>query len=55
MAELIKQEFGIEVELIKGGMGELAVLVDGEKVAKKGWFTSPSEQEILNAVREAIK
>ncbi len=55
MAELIKEEFGIKAELVKGGAGELSVLVNGEKVAKKGWFTSPSEQQILDAVREAIK
>lgn len=52
---MIKQELGIEAELVKGGMGELSVSVNGEKVAKKGWFTSPSEQKMLNAVREAIK
>ena len=52
---MIKEEFGIEAEMIKGGAGELSVLVNGEKVAKKGWFTSPSEQEILDSVREAIK
>ncbi len=52
---MIKQEFGIEAELVKGGMGELSVSVNGEKVAKKGWFTSPSEQEFLDAVRDAVE
>jgi hypothetical protein len=52
---MIKQEFGIEVEMKKGGAGELSVSVNGEKVAKKGWFSSPSEQEMLDAVREAVK
>jgi hypothetical protein len=51
---MIKQQLGAEAELIKGGMGELSVLVNGEKVAKKGWFSSPSEQEFVDAVREAI-
>jgi len=50
---MIKQQLEIEAELVKGGMGELSVLVNGEKVAKKGWFKSPSEQEFLDAVREA--
>ena len=54
MAEQIKQKFDIEAELVKGGMGELSVLVNGEKVAKKGWFTSPSDEQILQAVKEAI-
>jgi len=52
---MIKQEFGIEAELVTGGAGELSVSVNSEKVAKKGWFTSPSEQQILDAVREALK
>ncbi len=55
VAEMIKQELGIEAELVKGGMGELSVSVNGEKVAKKGWFTSPSEQEFLDAVRDAVE
>ena len=52
---MIKSEFGIEAEMVKGGAGELSVSVNGEKVAKKGWFTSPTEQEMLEAVREAVK
>jgi len=52
---MIKQEFGIEAEIKKGGPGELSVSVNGEKVAKKGWFSSPSEQEMLDTVREAVK
>jgi hypothetical protein len=52
---MIKKEFGIEAEMKNGGPGELSVSVNGEKVAKKGWFTSPSEQEILEAVRKAVK
>ncbi len=51
---MIKQQLGLESELVKGGMGELSVLVNGKKVAKKGWFTSPSEQEFLDAVRDAV-
>jgi hypothetical protein len=52
---MIKDEFGIEAEVVKGGAGELSVSVNGVKVAKKGWFTSPSEQQMLDAVREALK
>ncbi len=55
VAEMIKDEFGIEAEVVKGGAGELSVSVNGVKVAKKGWFTSPSEQQMLDAVREALK
>ncbi len=55
VAEQIKLTFDIEAELVKGGMGELSVLVNGEKVAKKGWFTTPSDEQILHAVGEAIQ
>jgi len=54
VAEQIKLTFDIEAELVKGGMGELSVLVNGERVAKKGWFTTPSDEQILHAVGEAI-
>ncbi len=54
VAEMIKQQLGIEAELVKGGMGKLSVLVNGKKILKKGWFTSPSEQEFTDAVRQAI-
>ena len=54
VAEQIKQTLGIEAQLVKGGMGELSVLVNDQKVAKKGWFTTPSDEQILQAVKEAI-
>jgi hypothetical protein len=52
---MVKQEFGIEAELKRGGIGELSVSVNGAKVAKKGWFSTPSEQEMLDAAREVVK
>jgi hypothetical protein len=52
---MIKSELGIEAEMVKGGAGELSVWVNGENVAKKGWFTSPSEQDMLEAARRAVK
>ena len=55
VAEKIEQELNIKPELVTGGMGELSVLVNGEKVAKKGWFTTPSEAEFVNAAKEAIR
>ena len=55
MAEKIENELGLKAELVKSGMGELSVVVNGVKVTKKGWFTTPSEQEFTDAVREAIE
>jgi hypothetical protein len=53
LAAALKQEPGVEVELVDGNRGELTVLVDGQSVAKKGWFGKPSVEKVLQAVREA--
>ena len=49
----MRQEPGVEVELVNGNRGELTVLVDGKEVAKKGLLFKPSVQKLLAAVREA--
>jgi hypothetical protein len=53
LAAALRQEPGVEVELVDGNRGELTVLVDGKVVAKKGLFFKPSVQKVLAAVREA--
>jgi hypothetical protein len=52
VANALRQETGVEVELIDGNWGEFKVLVDGYTVAKKGWFFKPSVEKVLKAVRE---
>ena len=49
----MKQEPGVQVELVDGQRGELTVLVDGRVVAKKGLLFKPSVEKVLAAVREA--
>jgi hypothetical protein len=51
MADKLKQEPGVEVELVDGKYGELTVLVDGQAVAKKWLFFKPSVDKVLAAVR----
>jgi hypothetical protein len=53
LAAALRQEPGVEVELVDGSRGELTVLVDGQVVARKGLFSKPSVQKVLAAVREA--
>jgi hypothetical protein len=53
LAAALKQEPGVEVSLLDGSRGELTVLVDGREVAKKGFFSKPSVEKVLTAVREA--
>ena len=48
----MKQEPGVEVEVVDGKHGELTVLADGRMVAKKSLFFKPSVQKVLAAVRE---
>ena len=54
MAAEIKDELGVETELVKGGRGEFTVWVDDEMVAKKGWFRFPPVEKILANVKEAL-
>ena len=53
MADALRKEPGVEVELVDGNRGELTVLVDGRVVAKKGLIFKPSVEKVLKAVREA--
>ena len=54
MAELIKTELEIEVELQEGKPGEFTVLVNDEVIAKKGFLMLPSDQKVITAVRQAL-
>jgi hypothetical protein len=52
LAAALRQEPGVEVELVGGNRGELTVLVDGKVVARKFLFFKPSVQKVLAAVRK---
>ena len=54
MAALIKDEIGVETELVEGGRGEFTVWVGEESVAQKDSRGFPSEPEVLAAVRQAL-
>jgi hypothetical protein len=54
VAEALRQEPGVEVEMIDGNRGEFTVLVDGQTVAKKGWIFMPSPEKIRKAVRATV-
>jgi hypothetical protein len=53
VADALRKEPGVEVELVNGKRGELTVLVDGRVVARKLLVFKPSVEKILKAVREA--
>lgn len=54
MAATIKEELGVEPELIEGDRREFSVWVGEERVAERGWFTFPSEAKVVKAVRDAL-
>lgn len=54
MAAVIKQETGLDAELIEGGRGEFTVWVNQKLVAQKDAHGFPSETEALAAVQQAL-
>jgi hypothetical protein len=52
LAAALKQEPGVEVEMVDGNRGELTVLVDGRQVAKKDENSTPSAAQVLAAVKD---
>jgi hypothetical protein len=55
VADALRKEPGVEVEVVDGKGGELTVAVDGQVVAKKKFlFFKPSVDTVLKAVREAV-
>jgi hypothetical protein len=53
VADALRREPGVEVEVVNGNRGELTVQVDGRTVARKLLFFKPSVEKVLKAVREA--
>lgn len=52
MADALKKDSGVDVQLVNGGKGEFTVLVDGQQVAKKDESLPPIE-EVIAAVKNA--
>ena len=53
-AASIKKELGIETELIEGKRGEFTVWVDDKIVAEKGWIRFPSDEKVVESVKQAL-
>ncbi len=54
MADALRKEPGVEVEVVNGKGGELTVQVNGKTVARKFlFFFKPSVEKVVQAVREA--
>jgi hypothetical protein len=53
VADALRKEPGVEVEMVNGKRGEFTVQVDGKTVAKRFLFFHPSVAKVLKAVRGA--
>jgi hypothetical protein len=54
VAAVVKQELGIDSELVEGQRGEFTVWVGEELVARKDALGFPSEDDVLAAVRKTL-
>lgn len=54
MAAELEQEPGIQVEQIKGGLGELSVSIDGSKVYESSRLWYPTPTAVIKKVRAAL-
>lgn len=53
MAAQLKQDLGIDAQLVVGGSGEFTVWVDDAKVIEKRWARFPDPRDVVEAVRAA--
>ncbi len=50
----MKREDGVEVETVRGGLGELSVSIDGRKVVDTNRFLYPLPGRLVKKVRAAL-
>ena len=50
----MKKEDGVEVETVRGGLGELSVWIDGRKIVNTNRFAYPTPSGFLKKVRAAL-
>jgi hypothetical protein len=54
VAEKIQSEFGVECPVVFGQLAEFSVWLDDQKLTSKSWFRTPSDEKILDSVRQAL-
>ena len=50
----LKKEGGVEVEMVRGGLGELSVSIDDRKVVNTNRLWYPTPGSVLKKVRAAL-
>jgi hypothetical protein len=54
VAAQLKQDLGIDAELIVGGSGEFTVWVGDQKIAEKSWGRFPEPHAVVTKVRSTF-
>ena len=54
MAAKLRKEDGLEVETVRGGLGELSVWIDDRKLVNTNRFWYPSSSSVVKKVRAAL-
>jgi hypothetical protein len=54
VADLLERELKVSARLVEGDRGEFTVWVGDRVVSKKNWLGFPSDEKVLEAVREAL-
>lgn len=54
MAALLQEEAGVEVETVKGGLGEFNVFLDHQKIVETSRLWYPTPRKVVARVRAAL-
>lgn len=54
VAAKLRQENDVEVETVKGGLGEFSVAVDGQKIVNTNRLLYPNPGKVVKKVRTAL-
>jgi hypothetical protein len=54
VANLIRDQLGVAVNIERGGFGEFTVLAEEQVVIKRTTITLPKDEEVLAAVRSHL-
>jgi hypothetical protein len=54
VAELLKQELGVETRIERGGFGEFTILTDGEVVLRRTTIRLPADSLVVDKVRSHL-
>jgi len=54
VAARLKEESDVQVETVRGGLGEFSVSIDGRKVIETSRLWYPSPSKIVNQTKELL-